>query len=79
MKKTGEWHFPEVDVQYLKLHDDLPFLPKRMKIQKFEKLVASLHDKTEYVIHIIGNLKQKLIERLFLKNFDRVFKFNQNS
>ena len=23
-----------------------------MKIEKFEKLVANLHDKTEYVIHI---------------------------
>ena len=30
-----------------------------MKIEKVEKLVANLHDKTEYVIHI-GNLKQTL-------------------
>ena len=28
-----------------------------MKIEKVEKLVANLHDKTEYVIHI-RNLKQ---------------------
>ena len=39
------------------LHNDLPFLPKRMKIEKCGKLVANLHDKTEYVIHIT-NLKQ---------------------
>ena len=31
-----------------------------MKIQKVEKLVANLHDKTEYVIHI-RNLKQTLL------------------
>ena len=30
-----------------------------MKIEKFEKLVADLHDKTEYVAHI-RNLKQVL-------------------
>ena len=30
-----------------------------MKIEKVEKLVANLHDKTEYVIHI-RNLKQAL-------------------
>ena len=30
-----------------------------MKIEKLEKLVANLHDKKQYVIHI-GNLKQVL-------------------
>ena len=29
------------------LHNDLPFLPERMKIEKVEKLVANLHDETE--------------------------------
>ena len=33
-------------------HNDLPFLPERMKIEKVEKLVTNLHDKTECVIHI---------------------------
>ena len=32
------------------------FYQKKMKIEKVEKLVANLHDKTEYVINII-NLK----------------------
>ena len=32
-------------------------LPERMKTEKVKKLVASLHDKTEYVIHI-RNLKK---------------------
>ena len=39
---------------YLKIYDDddLPLLPERMKIEKVEKLVANLHDKTEYFRHI---------------------------
>ena len=48
--------FFEVDVQYTdelhELHNYLRFLSERIKIRKVEKLVASLHDKTEYVIHI---------------------------
>ena len=39
------------DVQYLKkllkLHNDLPFLPQRMKTEKVERLLANLHDKSE--------------------------------
>ena len=45
-----------------------PFLPERMKIEKVEKLVANLYDKTEYVIHKI-NSKQALNQRLVLKKF----------
>ena len=55
-KESGEVNLLEVDVQYLeklhKIHNDLPFLPERMKTEKVEKLVTKLHDKTEYVIHI---------------------------
>ena len=40
-------------IQYLErlhdLHNDLPFSPQRMKIENVERLVANLHDKTEYV------------------------------
>ena len=42
-----------------------------MKIEKVEKLVANLHDKTEYVIHI-RNLKQALNHGLGLKKDYRV-------
>ena len=39
----------EVDVKYPKklhdLHSDLPFLPRRMKIDKCKKLVCNLHNK----------------------------------
>ena len=27
----------------------MPFLPEKTKIEKVEKIVANLHDKTEYV------------------------------
>ena len=29
------------------LHNDLPFLPERMKIEKVEKLLVNLHEKKE--------------------------------
>ena len=81
-EESDEGYFFEVDVQYLEklreFHNDLPFLPERMKIEKVEKLVANLHDKTEYVIHM-KNLKQALNHRLFLKKVHKVIKFNQNA
>ena len=52
--------------------------PERMKIEKVEKLVANLYDKTEYVIHI-RNFKQPLNHELVLKKYQRVIKFNQNA
>ena len=81
-KDSDEGYFLQVDVQYLeklsKLHNDLPFLPGRMKIGKVEKLVADLHDKTGYVIYI-RNLKEPLNQGLVLKKVDKVIKFNQNA
>ena len=81
-EESDEGNFLKVDVQYLdklyELHNDLPFLPERMKIEKVEKLVANLHDKTEYVIHI-RSLKQTLNHELVLKKVHRVIKFNQNA
>ena len=60
-EERDDGYFLEVDVQYLEklygLYNELSFLPKRMKIEKVEKLVANLHDNTEYVIHI-RKLKQ---------------------
>ena len=63
IEESDERYFLEVDIQYLeklhKRHNNLPFLPERMKIEKAEKLVAEVHNKTEYYIHI-RNLKQAL-------------------
>ena len=49
-----------------------------MKIEKFEKLVANLNDKSEYATHI-RNLKQALYHGLFLKKVHRLTKFDQNT
>ena len=85
-EETDEGYFREVEVYYFEklhdLHNDLPFLPKRMKLEIVKKLVANLQDKTEYVIHI-RNLKQALNNRLVLKKIHqiviKVIKFNQNA
>ena len=62
-EESNKAQFFEGDVQYPEnsheLHNDLRFFLEKMKIEKVEKLVANLHDKTEYVIHI-RNLKQVL-------------------
>ena len=69
-EESDEGCFLEIDVQHLKkiheFHNDLLILPERMKNEKTEKLVANLHDKTEYVIQIIDS-KQALDNRLALK------------
>ena len=79
---SNEGYFLEVDVQYPeKLHDlnnDLQIFPGRMEIDKVEKFVANLDDKTEYVIHI-RNLKQALNHGLVLKKVHKVIKFNQKA
>ena len=46
-----------------------------MKIGKVEKLVANLHNKQEYVIHV-RNLKQALNHGLVLKKVNKVIKLN---
>ena len=62
-EESGKGYIRKVDVQYTKkvhkLHNNLPFLPERLKIEKNKELVANLHDKTEYVIHK-KNFKQAL-------------------
>ena len=62
-EESDEGYFLEDDVQYLeklhKIYNDLPFSSEIMKIEKVEKLVVSLHDKTEYVTHK-RNLNQAL-------------------
>ena len=45
-----------VDIQYPEklheLHNDLPFIPKRIKTEEVKRLVTDINDKAEYVIHI---------------------------
>ena len=66
-EESDEGYFLEVVIQYLEklneLRNNLPFLSERKKTEKVEKLVANLHDKTEYNVHI-RNLKQALNHRI---------------
>ena len=71
-----------VDVEYpkelQKAHNELPFLPKRIKIEKCEKLVCNLCDYKNYFIHTTA-LKQALDHGLILKKVCRVIKFNEEA
>ena len=49
-------YFLELDIDYpeklFNLHKDLPFLPERKKVNKVEKLICSIENKKEFVIHL---------------------------
>ena len=72
----------EVDVEYPKslhkLHSDLPFLLERMKTNKCNKLLCSLQDKEDYVVHIKA-LKQAWNHGLILKKVDWVIEFRKEA
>ena len=86
MKKYDEdsdkGYILEVDIKYPRklhdLHSDLPFLPKRMKIDKCKKLVCNLRNKKKYVVHT-SSLKQALNHGLKLKKVHRIIEFNQEA
>ena len=54
-EESDERYFLKIYDQYPEklheLHNDLPFLPDRIRIEKVEKLDTNSHDKTEYLIH----------------------------
>ena len=62
-QNTYKGYILEVYVKYPKelhdLHSDLPFLPKKMKIDKCKKLVCNLRNKKKYVVQV-KSLKQAL-------------------
>ena len=62
-ESSDKGYILEVDVNYPRksrdLHSDLPFSPKRMKIDKCKKLACNLRNKKKYVVHI-RSLKQAL-------------------
>ena len=66
-EKSSTGYVFDVDIDYPKhlhdLHRDLPFLPQRMKINKYDKLICNLYDKN----NSIG---------LILKKVRRVIRFN---
>ena len=79
-ENSNERYFLELDVEYPKklyrLHKDFPFLPKKEKIDKCEKLVCNIKDKEIYAVHIRA-LKQALNHGLKPKKVHRVIQFNQ--
>ena len=79
-EESDKGYFLEVDVpnpeKLHELHNDLPFLPERMKIEKVKKLVTNLDDKAKDVIHI-RKLKQALNHGLILKKVHTVIKISQ--
>ena len=81
-ENNNKGYILEVDVKYPKklhdLHSDLPFLPKRIKIDKCKKLVCNLENKKN--VHI-KSLKQALNHGLKLKKVHRIieFKFKHGS
>ena len=82
VKKDKRGYILEVDVDYPKelhkKHNELPFLPEKMKIGKVEKLVPNLFNKKKYVVHI-KKLNQALKHGLILKKVHRVIKFEQRA
>ena len=81
VKKDKRGYLLEVDVKYPKeLHkndNELPFLAKRMKIGREEKLVPNLNNKKRYVVHIKA-LDQALKHGLKLKTVHRVIEFQHS-
>ena len=55
-ENSDEGYFLDVDIEYPKQlwssHKDLPFLPKRRKLEEVEKLIYSIEDKEKYAMHI---------------------------
>ena len=78
----NEGYLLEADVRYPKelhdLHNDLPFMCEKMKINGVEKLVPNLNDKRNYVAHIKA-LNQVLKHRLIPDKVHRVIEFKQSA
>ena len=72
----------EVDVKYPEkihmLHSDLAFLPERMKIKKCTKLICTIQNRENYVVHIKA-LKQVVNHGLELTKVNRIIEFDQEA
>ena len=81
-ENSDKGYILEVDVEYPEnirmLHSDLAFLPERMKINKCTKLVCTIHNKENYVVHIRA-LKQTLNHGLKLTKVQRIIQFDQEA
>jgi len=80
--QEGKGCILEADLEYPKelhnLHNDLPLAPERVVGNKVEKLIPTLGDKKNYVLHY-GNLKQYLEMGLKLLKIHRGVLFNEEA
>ena len=80
--KSATGYLFYADIAYPKdlyeLHKDLPFLPDRTKVNKVNKLFASVFDKNNYAIHIYA-LKQALNHGSIIKKSTLVISFNHST
>ena len=60
------------------LHNDLPFLPEKMRVGEHDKLVCTLYDKKRCVAHT-ENMKQALNYGLKLKKVRKAIDFYQEA
>ena len=82
VKRGSKGYLLEVDVKYPKelydLHNDLPFMCEKLKINKVGKLVPNLYNKKKYIIYIRA-LDQALKHGLILEKVHRIIEFNQSA
>ena len=82
VKRGSKGYLLEVDVKYPKelydLHNDLPFMCEKLKINKVEKPVPNLYDKKKYIIHIRA-LGRAFKHGLILEKVHSVIEFNQSA
>ena len=83
VKNGRKGYLLEVDVEYpIKLHDihnDLPFMPEKMKINKVEKLVPNMSLQRKNMWYTFKALDQALKHGLVLKKVHRVISFQQSA
>src|SRR5699024_11114517 len=81
LNSNGKGCFFEVDLEYPEdlhdLHNDFPFCPESIKIDKCVKLVCNLLDKEKYIIHQKA-IEQVLNHRIKIKKINRILTFNQS-
>ena len=79
--KKDHGYLLEVNVSYPKelhdLHNDLPFMCTKMKINGVEKLIPNLYYKRKYIVHIRA-LVQALDHGLVLERIHRCIEFKQS-
>ena len=80
-KEARKCFLLEVDVSYPNnlhdLHNNLPFMCEKMKVNGVQKLVPNLYHKKEDVIHIAA-LNQALRHGLVLDKFHQATEFDQS-